>query len=57
MMPDLTAAMAAYQNGDADAFDVVYAELRRPVFRGLYAMVGDVSTAEELTQEAFLRLH
>jgi RNA polymerase sigma-70 factor (ECF subfamily) len=48
--------LAAFQAGDAKAFERLLRRHRAPVFTFLLRMVGDRQRAEDLTQEAFLRL-
>ena len=43
------------QSGDAAAFRQIYEQQHRFVLRFLYAMVGEIGLAEELTQETFVR--
>lgn len=43
-------------NGDADALAVLYSRYSRVVFSFAIRMVGDVGSAEELTQEVFIRV-
>jgi len=54
--PDV-ALMLAFQQGDDSAFDGLYGRWAGPLLRYLERMVGDTATAEELLQEAFLRVH
>ncbi len=54
--PDV-ALMLAFQAGDDSAFDGLYHRWAGPLLRYLERMVGDTGTAEELLQDAFLRLH
>jgi RNA polymerase sigma factor (sigma-70 family) len=42
--------------GDAQAFDAVYAALRAPLYAFLVRLSGQTSLAEDLLQEAWLRL-
>jgi RNA polymerase sigma factor (sigma-70 family) len=42
---------------EQDAFDAVYASERARVVRTAYLIVGSYAIAEELAQEAFVRLH
>src|SRR5437660_2674663 len=42
---------------DAGGFEAVYAAEYRPLLRLAFALTGQWGTAEDLTQEAFLRLH
>jgi RNA polymerase sigma-70 factor (ECF subfamily) len=49
--------MLAFQKGDGAAFDALFARWAGPLLRYLERMVRDVATAEELVQDAFLRVH
>jgi RNA polymerase sigma-70 factor (ECF subfamily) len=49
--------MLAFQAGDAAAFDALFQRWSAPLLRYLERMVHDVASAEELVQEAFLRVH
>ncbi len=42
--------------GDADAFEVLYSQHKRRVYSLCLRMTGNPTTAEDLTQEAFLQL-
>ena len=48
--------LAAFQAGDAQAFERLLRRHRGPLFTFLLRMVGDRTRAEDLTQEAFLRV-
>jgi RNA polymerase sigma-70 factor (ECF subfamily) len=48
--------MERYREGDVAAFPILLQRHQGPVFRFLLRHVGDVGTAEDLTQEAFLRV-
>jgi len=48
--------MAAYQQGDTRAFEMLLKRHRRPVFNFLYRQVGDGNLAEDLLQDVFLRV-
>jgi len=48
--------LAAYQAGDAQAFERLLRRHRGPLFTFLLRMVADRQRAEDLVQEAFLRL-
>ncbi len=50
------AAVAAVQAGDRDAFRLLVERHSRSVFRLAYRMTGNEQDAEEVVQEAFLRL-
>ena len=54
--PDV-ALMLAFQAGDDSSFDGLYHRWAGPLLRYLERMVGDTATAEELLQDAFLRVH
>jgi len=43
------------QNGDGDAFALLYQEYVNPIYRYTYLRVGQAGLAEDLTQEVFLR--
>lgn len=49
--------MAAYQAGDAAAFDALYAVLAPALRRYLTGLTRDAVQAEDLLQETFLRMH
>jgi RNA polymerase sigma-70 factor, ECF subfamily len=53
----LRALMVRYQAGHLDGFDELYALVSPTVRRFLRGRVGDTARAEDLVQEAFLRLH
>jgi RNA polymerase sigma-70 factor (ECF subfamily) len=56
--PDsLPALMAAYQQGGVESFNRVYAVLAPPLRRYLISRTRDVSRADDLLQETFLRIH
>src|SRR3954467_3952119 len=48
--------LAAYQQGDAEAFEALLRRHRAPLFTFLVRMLGDRERAEDLAQEAFLRV-
>jgi len=49
-------AIAAAKNGDAEAFSKLYTLHKRRVYTLCLRMLGNVSEAEDMTQEAFLHL-
>jgi RNA polymerase sigma-70 factor (ECF subfamily) len=49
--------MLAFRDGDDAAFDALFERWAGPLLRYLERMVSDAATAEELVQEAFLRVH
>ena len=49
--------MLSFREGDASAFDALFARWARPLLRYLERMVRDAGAAEELVQEAFLRVY
>ncbi len=51
------ALMEALRDGEAAAFQALYERHRRGVFTFLVRFLGDRGVAEELLQEAFLRVH
>jgi len=50
-------AIAQAQAGDGAAFEILYNMHKRRVYSLCLRMLGNVSEAEDLTQEAFLQLH
>ncbi|HEX2687685.1 MAG TPA: RNA polymerase sigma factor [Kofleriaceae bacterium] len=48
--------MVRYQRGEVRAFEVLLARHRKPVFNFILRFVGDKETAEDLLQEAFMRV-
>ena len=48
--------LAAYQQGDTGAFELLLRRYRAPLFTFLLRMLGDREKAEDLAQEAFLRI-
>jgi RNA polymerase sigma-70 factor (ECF subfamily) len=48
--------MERYRDGDAAAFEVLVTRHQGPVFRFFLRHVGDLETAEDLTQETFIRV-
>jgi len=48
--------LAAYQQGDAGAFELLLRRHRAPLFTFLLRMLGDRERAEDLAQETFLRI-
>jgi len=48
--------MVRYQKGDVRAFEILLTRHRRPVFNFILRFVGSRETAEDLLQEAFLRV-
>jgi RNA polymerase sigma-70 factor (ECF subfamily) len=49
--------MLAFQAGDRASFGRIVEEYRRPVISHVYRLVRDVSIAEDLSQEVFLRVY
>ena len=49
--------MLAFQAGDRASFGRIVEEYRRPVISHVYRLVRDISIAEELSQEVFLRVY
>jgi len=49
--------MLAFCGGDVRAFEVLFQRWSGPLFRYLERMLRDTAAAEELLQEAFLRVH
>src|ERR1700756_2594118 len=50
-------AIERAKNGDADAFSKLYSLHKRRVYTLCLRMLGNVSEAEDMTQEAFLHLY
>jgi RNA polymerase sigma-70 factor (ECF subfamily) len=48
--------LAAYQQGDVGAFELLLRRHRAPLFTFLLRMLGDRAKAEDLAQESFLRI-
>src|SRR5258708_15705192 len=48
--------LAAYQQGDTGAFELLLRRHRAPLFTFLVRMLGDRQRAEDLAQETFLRI-
>jgi RNA polymerase sigma factor (sigma-70 family) len=48
--------MLQYKDGDAQAFETLYARYRQPLFRYLQHQCGNVAIAEELFQDIWLSL-
>ncbi|HEX9930183.1 MAG TPA: sigma-70 family RNA polymerase sigma factor [Pyrinomonadaceae bacterium] len=46
--------IARVQSGDREAFGLIFEHHSRFIYKFIYAMLGDQSLAEELTQETFL---
>ena len=49
--------IAAVRRGDENAFQLIFEQHHRFVFRFLYGMVGERRLAEELTQETFMQAY
>jgi RNA polymerase sigma-70 factor (ECF subfamily) len=50
-MPDL---IERWQSGDSDAFEALFRQYEKLVFRTAYLIVGDVEKAEDVIQEVFV---
>ncbi len=48
--------MLAYGRGDSDAFEVLYARYRQPLYRYVFHAVGERSTADDLYQDVWSRI-
>lgn len=55
-MDDLKAALAQLRSGDSAALGRIYELLRTPVFTVIVRIVGQRETAEDVTQDLFMRL-
>ena len=53
---DLDVLLRAVARGQQGAFDLVYQQLREPVYRQVAAVLRDPAQSEEVTQEVFLEL-
>jgi RNA polymerase sigma-70 factor (ECF subfamily) len=51
------ALMGRYCDGDAGAFQALYARLAPPILGYLASLAGDRATAEDLLQQVFMKLH
>lgn len=49
--------LKAIADGNVDALEVLYAEMRVAVFSVVLSVVRDQQLAEDLTQETFLRIY
>jgi RNA polymerase sigma-70 factor (ECF subfamily) len=49
------ATIAAAQDGDRAAFDVIYTAYESPIYNYVYRTMGDADDARDLTQDAFLK--
>jgi RNA polymerase sigma-70 factor (ECF subfamily) len=56
-MDESVRLMLAFRDGDESAFDALFRRWAGPLLRYVERMVGDAGAAEELVQEAFLRVH
>src|SRR5687768_633445 len=54
--PNDASLAARVGHGDADALAILYGRYSRVVYSFAIRMVGDVGSAEELTQEVFIRV-
>jgi RNA polymerase sigma-70 factor (ECF subfamily) len=54
---DLVALTRRAQAGDQEAFTELFHLLHQPVLNYVYHMVGDLPSAEDITQDAFIRAH
>src|SRR5436190_22635845 len=48
--------MVMYQKGEVRAFEVLLSRHRKPVYNFILRFIGDRETAEDLLQEAFMRV-
>jgi RNA polymerase sigma-70 factor (ECF subfamily) len=56
-MDESVRLMLAFRDGDETAFDALFHRWAGPLLRYVERMVADAGTAEELVQEAFLRVY
>lgn len=54
LMDNADDLLARAQRGDGEAFNLIFVSHHRFIYKFIYAMVGEQSLAEELTQETFL---
>ena len=47
--------MSSRNDVQAETFDVYFREFKRPLLAMAFVLTGDLATAQDLTQEAFLR--
>ncbi|MFA5069162.1 MAG: sigma-70 family RNA polymerase sigma factor [Candidatus Omnitrophota bacterium] len=45
------------KQGDRQAFDEIYQKYKRPILNYIYRFIGSLHSAEELTQETFVRVY
>lgn len=51
------ALMCQFQTGDSSAFDTLVKRWEKPLLNYCYRMVNDITLAEDLRQEVFLRIY
>lgn len=56
LAPDSWQLVTRAQAGDTDAFAALYEQYRAPIFRFVYHRVGDRLTAEEIAQDAWVKV-
>lgn len=56
-MADITDLVRRAQSGDTAAFEELVTAFQRPIFYTVLRVVGNVHTADDLTQEVFLRAY
>lgn len=54
---DLSQIVMRSQNGDTEAFHLLFARYSRPILTFIHDLLGDRNLAEELTQETFVRAY
>ena len=54
--PELQALIRAAQKGDENAFEALLTQHERTVYRIVYAILGNGTDAEDVTQEVFIKL-
>jgi RNA polymerase sigma-70 factor (ECF subfamily) len=56
-LPNEEEILRRAKKGEREAFDELYNHYKRPVLNYIYRFVGNLSSAEELTQEVFVRAY
>lgn len=56
-MNDINATILKAKNGDAEAFSLIYKDYYVPIYRYVHLRVRNRETAEDLTQDIFLKIY